>query len=67
MKNLLAKLLSIFKKPELKKTTEPWPFPPPLEEEKAPVKKSISVKPRKVAVKRVAAAAKKTVVKKKVE
>jgi hypothetical protein len=64
MKNLLAKLLSLFKQSEPTKPVDPWPFPEQTEEAKATPKKRASAKPKTVATKRVAA--KKTVIKKKV-
>ena len=56
MKDLLAKLLGMFHKPEPTKPIEVWPFPP-VEEAKAAPKK-------RVAAKGVVAAAKKTAAKK---
>lgn len=57
MKDLLAKLLGMFHKPDPQQPVEPWPFPVVKEEPKAPAKK-------RVAAKGVVAAAKKTAAKK---
>jgi hypothetical protein len=73
MKDLLAKLLSMFRQPEPQKPVDVWPFPPVSEDfeprpkaevAKAPRKKSTATKQKKAPAKGVVAAAKKTAAKK---
>lgn len=65
MKDLLAKLLGMFRQPEPTKPVET--FSVKAEETKKPGKKSVPAKPKRVAAKGVVAAAKKTAAKKKVK